>query len=553
MTYTPDTTIKGESRGSADAIYAWAKQKGAKRLPDVRLYLDTMYKLCTTNNIRFEVLAAQSIHETTDVDTGAPWASYWWAQRCNPAGIGITGDPTQNNASRDFKTGDAAARAHFLHAFLYAVGTDIPSGVSKQDDPRYDAALSAGYAGIAPTIAGFTNRWGIDNNYANAWVGRLNALDAAGLLTGTTTPPQEDTTVSDTVGKIVDILKDVTKPATLTFGKVPMPGYVDRQAATANKPESIGWDNLGRRTPMFIVLHRMCGTLNSTDSFFPQASTQALTDYGIGTANVDGAASDGKIIQWNDPRGYRAGWSSGPVSAPSGDALKWIQWSGNRWGVSICNVCGVSIEHSGQYNDSMTDFAFSEDAKLVAYWLDQIGVHWDKAPLHPVTGISAVTWHQEWTIGTGKICPGPWLMNKTDDLIAAAAQIMKQYQTQEVSGGVVTPVPPVDQTPVPAPLYAAPQPIPALAKLGKQDKDAAQALVIDGQTRFVFVGDRVRATKTTPRLQYALADAKRVGPDLKAGEEFDVLWQLTADDGKEYYITSFWTRINVGDTERMKD
>ncbi|MGI8406229.1 MAG: hypothetical protein ACR2OE_15970 [Thermomicrobiales bacterium] len=343
---------------------------------------------------------------------------------------------------------------------------------------------------------------------------------------------------------------DTTVSTQLVFGKVPFPGYLDHQAATANKPEGIGWDNLGRRTPMFIVLHRMCGTLNSTDSFFPQASTQALTDFGIGTANVDGASGDGVIIKWNDPRGYRAGWSSGPVSAPYGDALRWIQWSGNKWGVSICNVCGVSIEHSGQYGDSMTDFAFSEDAKLVAYWLDQIGVHWDKAPLHPVTGISAITWHQEWCIGSGKTCPGPWLMNKTDALIAAAAAIMKPYQTGS-AGGPVSPAP--APAPVPAPTYASPQPLKELATYTAKDADSAPTGLPTSIGTAIWVNDDVQAIRDTKRLQSEKDGAPEVGPVLKNGDNAHILWLVTRADGKEFYYSSYYTFFVAADFKRIKD
>lgn len=42
-------------------------------------------------------------------------------------------------------------------------------------------------------------------------------------------------------------------------------------------------------------------------------------------------------------------------------------------------------------------------------------------------------------------------------------------------------------------------------------------------------------------------------PDIGAGEEFNVTWLVRAVDGKEYYITDYWTRIKVEDTERVGD
>lgn len=345
----------------------------------------------------------------------------------------------------------------------------------------------------------------------------------------------------------------------IVFGRVPMPGFVDHQAMTADKPEGIGWDNIrlwgdSHRTPMFVVLHRMAGTMAGTDSegWFGSPSVGALTDYGIATGNVDGAARDGEIVQWNDPRGYRVPWASGPVSQPYGDGLKWINWSGNKWGLSICNVAGVSIENSGQYGDPETDFAFGELAMFVAYWFDQFGVRYDNAPIHPVTGFSAICFHQEFTIGTGKICPGPWIMDRVQALIDAAAAIMRPYQTGEIAGGV-QPIPTPIPAPAPKPKYARPMPIAELAQLGKADHDKAQAVVVTEGGHFIYVGDRVQAKKTTKRLQYADVHSASVGPDMQAGEQADVWYIFTAKDGNEYLYTPWHTRLLASDFERVND
>lgn len=347
--------------------------------------------------------------------------------------------------------------------------------------------------------------------------------------------------------------------ANLVFRKVPFPGYLDHQAMTADKPEGLGWDNIAlwgdsHRTPMFVVLHRMVGTMAGTDSegWFGSPTVGALTDYGIGTANIDGKGLDGVIVQWNDPRGYRVPWASGPVSQPYGDGLKWLNWSGNHWDYSICNACGVSIENSGNYGDSETDFAFGELAKFVAYWFDQFGIAWDKAPIHPVTGFSAICWHREFTIGTGKTCPGSWIMDHTDALISAASAIMKEYQTG--NAGVDQPAQPAPQpAPAPQPKYAKPQPIKELAQLGKADHDKAQAVITAEGAKFIYVADRVKAKGTTRRLQHADEKSAAVGPDMKAGEEADVWYIFTAKDGKDYYYTPWHTRLLASDFERVGD
>jgi hypothetical protein len=50
-------------------------------------------------------------------------------------------------------------------------------------------------------------------------------------------------------------------------------------------------------------------------------------------------------------------------------------------------------------------------------------------PKVPGKTYSFTRWHQEFCIGTGKICPGEVVMNRTDDIIARTIEIMKQHQT----------------------------------------------------------------------------------------------------------------------------
>jgi hypothetical protein len=516
--------IRGTAKGSAGAAFTIAKRRGAQRLDFLLPYLTELYAFAPKYGLDSDVLVGQA-----DLETGA-FTSGFYVNDGNVAGFGV---PSKGPPQGLKYTATGAARAQVIHWCAY-LGVDV-SEADQKLDPRWNAVFEASLEDTVSTTADMGNgTWAEDPDYPRLLIERYTAYWGEYTDASSVPTPSKETPVS----------------TTLTYGRVPFPGFVDRKAATANKPEGIGWDNLGRRTPMFVVLHRMLGTLNSTDSYFPQASTQALTDFGLGTSNVDGQASDGKIIQWNDPRGYRAGWSSGPVSAPYGDALKWIQWSGNKWGVSICNVCGVSIEHSGQYNDAVSDFAFGEDAKFLAYWFDQFKIAWDKAPIHPVTGISAVTWHQEWTIGTGKICPGPWLMENTDRLIAAAAAIMKTYQLG--GGDVVTPpgVSPV-VTP-PAPQYAKPQAIPELVNFSVKDADTANATVDTSIGTATWVNDTVKAIRDTKR--YQKVDLKdEVGPVLKKDDTAHVLFLIQCKDGTEVYYSDWYTIFKAADFKRVKD
>ena len=103
--------------------------------------------------------------------------------------------------------------------------------------------------------------------------------------------------------------------------------------------------------------------------------------------------------------------------------------------------------------------------------------------------------------------------------------------------------------------FVEPSPVPELAPFRDQDANTVPAVVLasDGSP-FYFVGDRAKAIRETPRLQLANPDSDRVGPDLKVGEEFDVLWIFTSTaDNQSYYITPFDTRVKVADTARLGD
>ena len=175
MAFTVDTPLSGSPRGSADAFFTWAVNNGCRRQDDVRAYLDTVYTLAPQLDLNPDIVVVQSIHETSE--NGAPWASHWWQQRCNPAGIGITGDPNDNEASRDFANGVAAARAHLLHLHLYANGANVPDGFDKSEDPRWDAAIAAGFAGIANILKDLTGRWGVDPLYGDKIAGHLTDFE----------------------------------------------------------------------------------------------------------------------------------------------------------------------------------------------------------------------------------------------------------------------------------------------------------------------------------------------------------------------------------------
>ncbi len=158
----PTDRLIGPARGSAGRAMAAAVAVGAERPDDVRAYIDEVYRLAPEVGLDPAVVVAQSALETDW------WRSPAWVEHLNPAGIGITGPDAK---SPDWPTGSDAARAQIVHLYLYAVGSVPKDGTLGRFvalDPRYDAALDAGRAGSAPTLAALAGRWAADPAYAES-------------------------------------------------------------------------------------------------------------------------------------------------------------------------------------------------------------------------------------------------------------------------------------------------------------------------------------------------------------------------------------------------
>jgi hypothetical protein len=251
---------------------------------------------------------------------------------------------------------------------------------------------------------------------------------------------------------VEDGTSEETPTTELVFGQVPHPDFLDRLIPD-NRNRC--WDDLGQRTVKGVVYHRQLSALNlGTENYFnglppggfaacpedPRDPTyfnwggcRGLTDYGVAHNSVNQIA--GEIRRWNDPTGQahpgvsanRAAWASGPVSQPYGDGKAFLDDNGGDR--NVVNRDQVSIEISGFYNDPVENACKDAVAALSAYWADQFGIPWNDYPTVPGKHYSFVRWHQEYTIGTGKVCPGKVVMDATDDIIHRTALILKKYQT----------------------------------------------------------------------------------------------------------------------------
>ena len=165
-----DDPLLAPPRGTAAAAVAAAEDRDASRLNEVRAYVAEVYRLAPLVGLDPAIVVAQSAHET------AFWRSPAWRDHLNPAGIGITGPDVP---SPTWASGTDAARAQIVHLHLYATGEILPDHLLAPFvplDPRYDAALTAGRAGTARTIADLAGAWATDPDYAEGVARAGNAL-----------------------------------------------------------------------------------------------------------------------------------------------------------------------------------------------------------------------------------------------------------------------------------------------------------------------------------------------------------------------------------------
>lgn len=409
--------IIGKSRGTADKAITSFRTRGALRMNDVVSYVEAVYELCAPDTMPDAAIVVSA----ADVETGT-FTNKWWRERLNAGSLGVTGWPPDDEVSPTFPTGAAAAKAHVAHLLLYATGQINRGGLTPDDDPRFDAYRDAFGTRAFPTLNDLGGRYAADTAYG-ATIARRSQVVYGNL------PDQQPPTQGE-------------PPMAIEFGRVPHPTFSDRPIT---KPEGRGQNNLGKRSVKGVVWHRILGSLWGTDGYFRRDDVNALTDYGVGVSATDGAANDGLILRWNNPLGFQSGWASGTYNGAYGDGEAFVQ----KYGVNAINRDQASIEISGQYTTPLSEKARDAIAALTAYWADQYRIPWNVFPIAPQDGFSFVRWHQEFTLGTGKVCPGQVVISETPALIERTRAILKQYQT--VSDPVPVPDPEPEPEPEPTP------------------------------------------------------------------------------------------------------
>lgn len=311
----------------------------------------------------------------------------------------------------------------------------------------------------------------------------------------------------------------------MLFGKVPHP--TSREDWCTDRQNG-AWDNLGQRTVKGVVLHRMIGTLWGTSSWFKQGAgkSPSLTDYGVGVGSIDGTANDGLILRWNDPTGAarpgcspnRSGWASGPVNKPYGNGKAFLDDCGS---INCVNRDQASIEISGNYETPLSSRAIESIAGIIAYWADQAKIPWTSFPMVPGKNYSFIRWHQEFTIGTGKICPGPVVMKETPIIVERVKQLLRHYQGAD------------------AVAYVTPGDFPAYDGTDKK----VNAKTFWACRRFVTI-----VTNGAQARQFAGPDAKPTRPPFKAGDRVEVIYAVLGANNEPYWVTTDGSRLLMSST-----
>jgi hypothetical protein len=366
-------------------------------------------------------------------------------------------------------------------------------------------------------------------------------------------PPfdQTKTTTENYIAEIVRLMNGwmdgVSPPpeppaGSLVFGRVPEPPYID-MIVHKDRPGQ-GYDVCPPRHNIGFVPHETQGDpagegvveLQWYRDFFScpngERCSNALVDWCC--------ARNGQAARYNDPNGTREPWASGGSPNPNDPT-----GFNTRFGSAKRNEILESCEFVKTTDARLTAAQIAWGAARAAYIADQDEQLWSEYP-RPAKhgGVHMMPMH--WQLSQTSCNQHP------DDMaamITTAKSIMRQWQVVEDGGTTPAPTP---TTPPPSE-YAEPIPVPELAELADADPNTVAAFVTDEGTAYIYVNDRVRAIRDTPRLQRANPGAARVGRHIRKGQEFTVAWMLTAKDGRQYYLTPAFTRVLVRDTERIAD
>lgn len=323
----------------------------------------------------------------------------------------------------------------------------------------------------------------------------------------------------------------------LVFGRVRQPEWIDATVDVKRRNQSMacrGYDNLGFRplVPKFLVVHRAQNPPEgSNEGYFDQTCCPALTDLEVNC--LTGVAK--RFVGRGDAP---SGWANGVVSAPYGDALAFLKYYG--WDLNQVNRDGEACEISGYFAQPGTPVTREDPLEPVAKrWLaqwfawraDQYKIPWQDFPIIKAEGgRSYITWHKEWTIGTGKICPGKTVCDATPEIIELARAIMKAAQ----EGAKPEPAP----TPAPEKQYPKPVGLPFTLGVDWGWHE------LNGSPVFLYVAE-VEALKPVMPRAWAGSTAPKSGDTIPTRTRFLIYGDCVTPDKRRWLFLKDGSRIQA--------
>ena len=337
MAMTVNDPLRGTVRGAASKVMTFLENREVKRRDDVRVYVREVYRLAPEVGLDPAVLIAQSALET------GYWTENEWEEGLNPAALGV-GDV--EDVSIRYDNGKDAARAHVVHAYVYAVGP-VADGHALAPyldlDPRYDAVRQAGWAGTVRTIAQLTGKWATDPDYHTKIVTRGNAIFPN--LRPASAREEADTTMDEPT------IYDIRNPGDAArFGVDP--------GETANLLSRCFLNRSGAE-PRAAILHIQEGV------------THGSLDWWLHGPNVQASATvmiqlDGSILRVIPEE--HGPWTNGDVNNPTPQAAPLLALGGNP------NIWSLTIEAEGWWNGEHPQVQVDAIVWQVRRWQEHYGI-----------------------------------------------------------------------------------------------------------------------------------------------------------------------------------
>lgn len=550
--------IAGGVRGSVAGAMQFARESNAYDLVFLLAFFTELYRLCVMFAWDFALMVAQSAHET------ANWAAWNtnWSGFHNPAGLAIT---NAENKSLTYKTGIDAARAFAVHMWVYLYGPLKPTDYLYQFRD-----LDGHYKEVAGGIN--EKKQGGDGKPFAASIVSLGDFNVNGrwaLLDRINTPKGPLNDYGNRIlGKAREVWPGLPDQGAVTAPPVEVPPVAKRdpydlirdyvRLAPVTKTEEGQGFNYGSRDIIGLVQHETQGIMGgyARQKFFSvggERGLDAMVDYDV--------ARDGWIYQFNDPfTSNMIPWASGGGKAgpnrnnPDGKAVD------NRYGSRFGGVNSVYAAAEFEKDDTgfLNDDQIEAGARLTAFIAamnDYPANDW-KYPDSIGGDIPTSTDHDVISLGTNceqQPSDRAKMEKRVPELLTAFYAGESVARGAVIGGGTGTDSGDPPTSGPSTPTYAPAAIVEALKPYMDADPNTVPPVIRAEGSDWIYVNDRVKVTRTTPRLQRASKTALRVGDDLKKGQDFTAKFMVKASTGDWYYLTAMFTRVQAADTSRSKD